>query len=301
MTDNLRRESIEITSRGQWLAARQGLITASIGAALFDRHPYITRAELAGILRGENQGDNPAMRRGRILESAVAAAVMEERPDWLLRKATTFHTLPDHRVGATPDYLIDQPDGRVVNVQCKTVNPSVFDRQWHGAMPLGYSIQVVIENLCLDSATGYLAVLVTNSGFDLHIREVPRHAAAEQRILDAVAAWWDEHDAGRLPAAAPSEAIAAAYDDGSHIDLSQWNDLPGMLEDRAALKATAGECDKRLKAIDDTIRERIGAARTAWLPGWLIRYPTIEAKAYTVPARSYRRLDVRPAKEEDTA
>lgn len=300
MTDDLRRESIEITSRGQWLAVRRPLMTASRIGALFDAHPYLTRAEVAAEMAGQNQGDNPAMRRGRILEPAVAAAVEEERPDLgPLRKNSDFFILPDHRLGATPDYLIEASDG-VVNVQCKTVNPSTFE-QWRGTFPLGYVLQVVTENLVLDSLTGYLAVLVTSSGYPLHLREVPRHAAAEQRILDAVAAWWREHDAGRLAAAAPSAEIAADLDDGSHIDLSADNELPGMLEDRAALKATVGECDKRLKLIDDTIRERVGAARSAWLPGWLIRLPTIEAKAYSVPARSYRRLDVRPTKEEDAA
>ncbi|HYJ44056.1 MAG TPA: YqaJ viral recombinase family protein [Xanthobacteraceae bacterium] len=300
MSDGIVRESWKISSRGEWLDRRRGLMTASRIAVLWDAHPYLTRDQVIAEMMGQNHGDNPAMRRGRILEPAVAEAVKEERPDLTpLRKATTFHTCPDHRLGATPDYVVDRPEG-VINIQCKTVNPSTFE-QWRGTFPLGYQIQVATENLVLDSITGWLAVLVTSSGYPLHLKEIPRHAAAERRIITDLAAFWADFDAGRLTKAAPSAELAAAYDDGSHIDLSADNELPSLLEDRAALKATVSDADKRLKAIDDTIRERVGAARTAWLPGWLIRLGTIEARAYTVPARSYRRLDVRPTREDEAA
>jgi len=297
MSDRLIRESWEIASRGEWLEHRHDHITTNQITTLFNQHPFLSHNKLTTKLHNEHNNDNnPAIRAGRILEPAVLEACREEHPLWVIERATTYHWLPDHRLGATPDAWLGS-DGLI---QVKTVSPQEWER-WRGTAPLAYVLQTLTELLVTGRAHGILAIMVRSPSYPLHLREVPRHAEAEQRILAAVAAWWREHDAGRLPAAAPSEEIAAAMDDGSHVDLSADNELPGMLEDRAALKATVGECDKRLKAIDDTIRERVGAARSAWLPGWLIRLPTIEAKAYSVPARSYRRLDVRPTQEGDAA
>ena len=298
MSDGLRREIRPITSLGEWLAWRQDLVTASPIGALFGCHPYVTLEDLAAEKRGlkRGEGDNASMRRGRIFETAVIAAIQEEHPEWSVEKATTFHVLPDLRLGCTPDAFGDDD----LLIQIKTVAPRTWE-EWRGHPPLHYTLQTLCELLVTGRARGVLAVMVMSASYPVHYFDVPRHAGAEQRILDAVSAWWAEHDAGRIAPAISSAEIAAETDDGSHIDLSADNLLPSLLEDRAALKATVGECDKRLKAIDDTIRERVGAARSAWLPGWLIRLPTIEAKAYSVPARSYRRLDVRPTKEDEAA
>src|SRR5438270_13532168 len=95
------RELREIGSVGEWLDWRRQDITASRIAALFDRHPYMARDGLAAALRAEsgNGIPSPALRRGRILEPAVAAALAEDHPDWRITKASSYHRLPDHRLG----------------------------------------------------------------------------------------------------------------------------------------------------------------------------------------------------------
>lgn len=288
MTENIEREAREITSVGEWLDWRRQDITASRIAALFDEHPFLTRDRLAADLRGEPaQLTVPAMRRGRILEPAVAAAIAEDHPDWKLAKATTYHRLPDHRLGATPDYWLDN-DGLV---QVKTVAPLEWER-WQGRPPLAYTLQTLTELLVTGRARGVLAVMVCSTSYPLHLYDVPRHETAERRILDAVTEWWRAWDAGEIASAASSAELAAAVDDGSHRDLSGDNLLPGLLAERAALKAQAGAAEKRLKEIDYELKQRIGPARTAWLPGWLIKYPTLHRKEYTVAAGDYRRLEI---------
>lgn len=289
MSDDLRREAREIGSVGEWLDWRRGDITASRIAALFDAHPFMTRAQLAATLRGEhgNGVPNSAMRRGRILEPAVAAALAEEHPDWQIAKATTYHRLPDHRIGCTPDYWWGD-DGLI---QAKTVNPHEWER-WRGKVPLTYTLQTLTELLVTGRERGLLAVMVCAGTFPVHEFPVPRHAEAERKILDAVAEWWRAWDAGAIAAAVPSEPIAADVDDGSHIDLSGDNELTMLLPERAALKAETGRIDARLKEIDYQIKTRVGRARTAWCNGWLIKYPTLNRKEYTVKAGDYRRLEV---------
>jgi predicted phage-related endonuclease len=305
--ENLRREVREINSTAEWLSWRENVMTASRVPALFkledgtSAHPYMTRDALAAEMRGRSRGSNAAMRRGRILEPAVAAAVAEERPDWLVRKANTFHLLPDHRLGATPDYFAQEAFAEVgegfLNIQCKTVNEDEWNK-WRGKPPLGYLLQTACENLVTDASAGVLAIMVTSRSFPLFLFDVPRHEAAEQRILDAVVGWWCAWDSGEIAAPAPLEDIAEALDDGSYRDLSADNMMPGLLAERAELKAAVSASERRLKDIDYDIKNRIGAAHTAYVPGWSITFATQKRKETTIPASAIRVLRVKAIAEE---
>lgn len=287
----------EITSRAEWLAWRRGIITASRIGALFGCHKYLTREQLAAELRGANQGDNPAMRAGRILEPGVLVAMREEHPDWSIHPATTFHVDPALRFGCTPDawfseagrYLWNEMDGLI---QVKTVSPEEWEK-WHGKPPLAYTLQCLAEMMLTGRTRGLLAVMIRSRSYPMHEFDVPRHPAAEARILAAVAEWWRAYDAGEIPAPADPAGLDEMLDDGSSKDLSGDNQIAFLLEERETLKQTVAEAEAALKRIDYDVKNRIGPARTAWLPGWQLSYPTIKAKEYTVPAREYRRLTVK--------
>ena len=239
--------------------------------------------------------DSPAMRRGRILEPAVAAALAEERPDLPpLVKATTYHRVPEWRLGCTPDYLC----GDEGLVQCKTVSPHQW-QAWHGKIPTGYVIQTLCEMMVTGRAWGLLAVLEVSPSYPLHVVDVPRHEAAERRILDAVAAWWRAFDAGEIAGTAPSAEIEADLDDGSFADLSKDNELPSLLGERSTLKATTSDAEKRLKEIDYEIKNRMGRASRAWLPGWNISFATQHRREAIIPARDIRVLRVRAVDEQE--
>jgi predicted phage-related endonuclease len=295
------REVREITSIADWLTWRQSDVTASRVACLFDAHPYMTRDNLAEVLRGTtgsggstNPPDNAAMRRGRIWEPACAAAIAEERPEWRLTKATAYHRLPALRLGCTPDYFVDD-DGLV---QIKTCSPRAWEA-WHGRPPLAYTIQTLTELLVTGRAWGCLAVMVMSQSYPVHYFAVPRHPAAEARILNAVAEWWRAWDGGEIAHAAPSTEIAADLDDGSFVDLSKDNALPAMLDERAALKATTSDAERRLKELDYEIKNRMGRASRGWLPGWNISFATQHRKEVLLPARDIRVLRVRATKEQE--
>jgi hypothetical protein len=292
-----RREVREITGIGEWLRWRRQHVTASRVSALFDEHPFLTRDGLAAELRGDSgEVPNSSMRAGNILEAGFPTAVKHDDKPWELIKANTYHWLPDHRLGATPDFWIGD-DGLF---QAKTVSVEQWEK-WHGHPPLGYTIQTLTEMLVTGRAWGVLGVMIRFGGYPVHYFSVPRHAAAEQRILDAVAAWWRAWDSGAIPDAAPSDALAAELDDGSYRDLSADNELPLLLEERQALKATTGIADKRLKEIDLTIKERIGPASTAWLPGWQLSFKSQNRREVLIPATTIRVLRVKPTADGDAA
>jgi predicted phage-related endonuclease len=294
----MQRETWKITSRGEWLERRRGLLTASRIAALFDAHPYMSREQLGGTMTGAwSEGDNAAMRRGRILESAVVEALREEHPGWTIERATTFHSIPECRLGATPDAFFTDEDGERGLIQIKTADPEVWQR-WNGRPPLAYQLQTLTEMMCCDLDRGILAVMITNRSLPVYEFAVPRHPAAEAKLLEAAAAWWREWDAGRIAPAAPSDGLQALLDDGSTADLSSDNWLSAALPERATLKAEIGAAEKRCAEIDAYIKNAMGAATYGHLPGWVITFRSHERAERLVPAATIRSLRIRHQEEE---
>jgi predicted phage-related endonuclease len=302
------REVREIESTGAWLDWRREDLTASRIPALWNLHPYLSREQLVDIMRADTSAgsgtppDNAAMRRGRIFEAAVAAAIAEERPEWTLAKATTYHRIPSLRIGCTPDYFatstLPKEPGRGI-IQIKTAAPRVWER-WQGRAPLPYIIQTLTEAVVCECAWAWLVIMVMSDSYPVHYFAVPRHAEAETRILVAATKWWREFDAGELPGtAAGASELAADFDDGSWIDLSADNALPGLLDERASLKATTSDAERRLKEIDYEIKNRMGRASRAWLPGWDISFATQHRKEVLLAARDIRVLRVRATEEQE--
>ena len=301
------REAWEITSTAEWLARRQRDVTCSRLPALFDEHPYMTRDSLAEVMRGDtssggsiNPPGNASMRRGRIFEAAVASAAGEEKPEWQLAKANSYHSIPSLRFGGTPDYWLTstvQPGKGVLEI--KTARPTVWEK-WHGKPPLGYLIQVLGQLLVTGADWGWLAVMVMSDSFPVHYFSVPRHAEAERRILAAVEAWWRAFDAGLPPGTAAGAAeLEAAFDDGSHVDLSTDNYLCAALPEREALKAQCSAAEKQIAEIDAALKAAMGAAATAYVPGYSISWKTQHRRETVIAARDIRVLRVRAVDEQE--
>jgi predicted phage-related endonuclease len=287
--DGYRRESRHIEGIGAWLDQRRGHVTASRMGALFDAHPYLSRDQLAGELRGHStKGDTPALRRGRILEPAVAAALNEEHPEWTLVKCNSYFWLPDHRIGATPDYYWDS-DGLI---ECKTVRPDIWDR-WHARPPLAYTLQLLTGLMCTGRTRGILAVMVLSPDYPVYEFEVPRHPAAEQRIIEATAAWWREYDQGLIAVPQPAEELEAMLDTGEHLDWSDNQEMRVLLEERRDLKAEISRLTQRLGEHEYRIKNTIGPASTAWLPGYYVTFRRHHRKEYTVGAAEIRTLRIK--------
>jgi hypothetical protein len=202
----MKRESFEITDRASWAQMRRGDLTASRIAALFEQHPFLSRRALAEQLRGVTRRiDTYSMRCGRILEPGVAVALSEARPEWKLTKATSYHRLPELRIGGTPDYFVGD-DGLV---QIGTISPA----EWQEEPPLYKIIQTHCELLVTGRRYGWLAIMLREfPELPLHVFEVPHDAAAEEAILDAAAAWWHAWDEdGAIPPAAKLEIVTGGW------------------------------------------------------------------------------------------
>jgi predicted phage-related endonuclease len=316
---NLEIERRPITDRNEWLFEwKPRDVTASVVAALprFACHTYVTPLRLFVEKSGIeflNQ-DNKVTRRGRWLEPAVAKAVAEVRPEWTLEAPEVYLRSPQHRLGATPDYFIHGDPRGLGVLQCKTVAPHVFERDWLSgtALPRWIGLQVLTEMMLSEAAFGAVAALVVDP-FNMDIviieveREPPGGRSQEAEIIDATDAFWADVAAGREPTPdfeRDRKAIEALWPQerqGKTIDLSSHNQLGEMLELRTALmkrmKADEAQCD----AIENEIRFLAGEAELiTGIDGYRITYRTTNFNGYKVDPRSSRVLRIFHKRAEQT-
>lgn len=303
-------ERIPITDREQWLALRRQDVTASDVGAVFGLHPYKTPLALWTEKTDPSfmhDVDNPALRRGRWLETAVIAACQDEHPDWSIAQPGVYLRDPEYRIGATPDAIARTSDGEVI-IQCKTVAEPIFKAQWQDGPPQHYYLQALTEAMLWGAPRAVLAVLIVSAfGADYREYDVPRHEGAEQRIRDGVARFWQDITFGITPKAdyaADGDLLAklhAPKDGAPPVDLSTDNFLPELLEEREALHRHFKDCETRLEAIKNEIVAKLAGATIGTLNGWTITRRMQHRKEQLMKATSFPVLRITRHKEETKA
>lgn len=295
-----------IASRQQWLAMRQEDVTASDIGALFNVSPYKSElklyAEKAG-LPGATSMTN-IMQRGLWLEPGVIRACQDLHPDWQIEQLAVYLRCPELKLGATPD-AVATIDGSPVNCQLKVVAAPEFNKHWENGPPLHIVLQAITEAMLLDVPSSVVACLILDAySAELMTYEIPRHVEAEGRILGRVHKFHQNLARGMRPAARTAEdgqLLARIFPDAVPepvLDLSGDNQLPELLDQRALMKAVAKEAKDEIEAIDARIKDKLGAAERATLPGWKIAWPTITVAEHLQPATSFRRLTVSKRKDD---
>jgi putative phage-type endonuclease len=304
--------------REQWLALRMSDITASDVAAVCGLDPYKTPlriyAEKTGLLAP--QVENEAMTRGRHFEKAAISWLVEKQPTWDVRKATVYLRNPELRIGATPDVVAVDPEREAFGtVQIKVIAARVFNEHWRGGAdadepatiraPIGYQLQTITEAKMLGASWAALAALVvTEFTADLHIVPVDIHDGAWTRIKNDVAFFWACVAEGRPPPVDPSrdaETIAGMYPAeriAEPMDLSGWNELPALLDERADIMARNKVDDLRKKEIETEIKARLGEhERGLCADGRVIKWRVEPRGGYTVEPSNPRVLRIAQKKE----
>lgn len=288
-----------ITSREQWLEMRKSDVTASVIGALFGEHPYVTARELYMAHSGLefSKEENQAMRRGRLMEPTVAAAVEEQRPDWGLEKNEHYYRDPEIRLGATPDYLIHGDPRGLGVLQIKTTEASVYARDWDNGkhIPLYIELQTMVECMLTGADFGEVAVMVTPTRRLMPtILPIQRILGAERKIISAVKQFWDDVAAGREPALNFEKDLALLkrmFPQATEktVDLSGDNAVPMLLIQRHNLTQAIKELQKDKDAISAELIAKIGEAeRATGIPGWSMTYKMI--KETTKVYRAHREL-----------
>ena len=293
-------DRLPITTREEWLTWRKSDVTASVVAALFDLHPYQTPLGLYLEKSGFDmpQPDNAVLRRGRLLEGAVAQAVAEEKPDWLITKASDYLRDTEARLGCTTDFLIaGDPRGKIV-LQAKTVAPMIYRRDWTDDSPPFYIVlQTAQEAMLEDAALGVIAALEVDPWrLDLHLYEVPRHDGTERKIREAAAKFWDDVAAKREPKAdfaRDGELITMLYrsvqqaNPSNVIDLRQDNRIYELLEELERVKAEIKIAEEAEEKCKTEIKAKLAGASAAILTGWRLTHKIQHKRGHYVNPTSF--------------
>jgi hypothetical protein len=301
-------ERIAITDREQWLSMRSQDVTASIAGALLGVHPYSTAYGLYLLKKGmihEDPEETAPMRRGRLLEPVAVQMLREDRPDWTIHEHPVgfYYRDPEARVGATPDVIATNEHGQRGIVQIKSVEPSIFRRDWKtedGVIepPLWIVIQGIIEAHLTGVEWAAVAPMVIGFGVELPVIPIPIHAGIYDRIKAEVATFWDRIEQSQPydpDYARDGSLIARLYpgDNGVEVDLSGDNEAPMYVDQleaaRAAKKAAEGD-EKTAKA---ALASKIGDAAIARLSdGRRVSHKTQRRAGYFVNETEFRVLRI---------
>ena len=307
-------DATPITSREQWLSQRKFFVTASVAAAMFGCHPYVTAyqlwAEKSGLV-SEDRVETPAMRRGRLLEPVLLQLLREEFPTWKIVPCTKFYSDAKARIGATPDFLATRPDITGLGIiQGKTMGKFAARKGWTDAdgdmaVPTWVGIQASTEaSLTGASWAAVAAMSLGDGGLDLHVEDVPLLPALVGKLRGLVSDFWwrvATNHPYHMDFNRDAALISQIYsdDDGSEIDLSRSNRVAEILAEREGLKArekNGSDAEEARKVIDAEIIATLGnATRGRLADGRMIEAKTIKRRGYEVQPSTYRTVKVKAA------
>jgi hypothetical protein len=295
-------------ANGQLHPMRERDVTASTIAALVGTHPYITPYGLhqlkAGAVAADTEETAP-MRRGRLLEPVAVQAIREDHPELTIEEYPVgyYYRDPEHRIGATPDLLARDADGRLGVVQIKNCEGSIFRRDWRGDSgaidpPLWVVIQALVEASLTGAEWAAVAPMRVGFGVEIDLVPIPLHAGIIERLQYEVAEFWRRIEAGTPPDpdyGRDGALIARLYpqDNGTEIDLSADNLLPQVVADLECARADKKDADGREKVAKTIIQEKMKDARFARLAdGRRISNATVSRKGYVVEPTSFRTIKI---------
>lgn len=304
-----------VTSIDEWLAMREGDVTASNAAALFGDgvHPYVSALELWARKTGLRppQPQSPAMRRGQLMEPVILQMLREDYPDWRFEQANRYYSDPLARIGATPDFYATRPDMPGFGViDAKSVGKFAFKKGWRDAdgdlaVPMWIAIQVTVTAALCGASWGAVAPLqMGDGGLDLSLEDIPLRPAVMPRLAELVEDFWRRV---RKKEAYPPDwnrdvgLIASLYngEEGPPLDWGSDEEVLKLLDEREALKlreADASAAAKERKLIDAKLMLRLGNASAATVDdGRTVSVKIIRKKSYTVAAAQYPQLSVKAA------
>lgn len=309
--------SREIVSREEWLEWRRDNVNASDAACLWGDgiHPYVT-AYLMWARHARDQmspkRENPAMRRGRLLEPVALELAKSEKPAWVIYPAGQYLHHPEWRIGCTPDAYIKRwgqdggpPDDGVL--QIKTVGYYAFKNTWKKPSgeiepPLWVAVQATIEAILSGRDFAVVGAMVISDGgmIDMHLIDIPIKPGILTQLRAKVNDFWrriDADDPYPIDWSRDAGVVMDLYrdDDGSEVDLTGDEWVAEKLLAREGLKATEKAGDdaaKVRKLIDAQIINRLGNARIGRIGDRYIRAATVSKNSYTVQASSYRTIRI---------
>lgn len=291
-------------ARPEWLAKRKLDVTASELGCLFGDTRYLTPFGLYHRkLIGEREEENAAMKRGRVMEPAVAKLLSIDLPELALTSCEGQYLSlrtddPLVRIGATKDYQgtadmatlgpalarlgVKPPAswrGRVsLAVELKVVFGGAYHTHWGAGPPRQYILQAMTQAMLGGDDGAILSAMVISGGgqVELVVYCIPRDFDAELSIVERVRDFWEGFDAQRIPDVQPEDSknIGDLFtaNDAEVIDLNgepEWRTLVSQCIADAALHKAM---ERNVDGAKAKLKLKMGSATKATLNGYIITW-----------------------------
>jgi putative phage-type endonuclease len=281
----LTRISITPDNEEHWLSLRSHDLTSTDVAALFGLSPYKTPFELwhekkaAEIVRLQ---DNPRMAWGRRLESAVAHGIAEDM-GWSARPFKDYMRIPEHRIGASFDFMVQDragvDDSAAAILEIKCVDFLAFRDGWtieddFIEAPAHIELQVQHQMLVSGLSRAYIGVLV--GGNRIEVLERQADPKVHAGILAAAAKFWADVAAGNAPPPVmPDDAAAVIAMNqyaapGKLLDARGNPDVIAAVAEYAAASARAKEAEEAKQVAKADLLLAIGDAEKVLVDGYSV-------------------------------
>jgi putative phage-type endonuclease len=285
VTPPLTRISITPDNEEHWLGLRTQDLTSTDVAALFGLSPYKTKFELwheklaAEIVRLQ---DNPRMAWGRRLESAVANGIAEDM-GWSVRPFKDYMRIPEHRIGASFDFMVQDragvDDSAAAILEIKCVDFLAFRDGWtieddFIEAPAHIELQVQHQMLVSGLSRAYIGVLV--GGNRIEVLERQADPKVHAGILAAAAKFWADVAAGNAPPPVmPDDAAAVIAMNqyaapGKLLDARGNPDVIAAVAEYAAASARAKEAEEAKQVAKADLLLAIGDAEKVLVDGYSV-------------------------------
>lgn len=297
-----------MSGRDAWLQLRAKNIGASDAGALFHTHPYQTAVKLwalhSGRLQPDDDEDSDAMRRGRILEPAVAAALREMHPEWVITPAAEYVELPGLRLGCTPDFYawpshqaLLKDEGRFL-IQVKTVLEDKYEAEWTPSPPAHFLVQAQAEMLVTGIPRNVLAVMVLdNRKFPVFTYDFEADEFFHRQLEAAARKFWRSVADGvepRLKHPQDGETLARLYAQGDG-STAQMHGNDAFAEACKAYEFASGTLKIAEKSKADAasrIKALLRNHSKAEGNGWKVNWSDVPGCTVVQERKAHRRLTV---------
>jgi putative phage-type endonuclease len=228
-------------------------ITSTDVSVLFGVSPYKSALQLWAEKKNKQIiqiEENERIFSGRVLEPSIAIGAAEKW-GWKIAKADRYVRLPEHRIGSSFDYIIDNgKDVAASMLEIKNVDGFQYWEKWierDGIVepPPHILFQLQHQLLVAGVPKGYIVALVGGNKWVKIEQEADEKV--HQAILKVVAEFWRTIEANEEPAIdwnKDADFICSRY--------SSWreNETLDMTEDVAALAKEYNDALKAVKAAE---------------------------------------------------
>jgi predicted phage-related endonuclease len=273
-----------------------------IGCLSNFRSGYRLWMEKAGRLPPEDLSEVDRVRAGQFLEPAIAEWARSKWADWggSIRKVRRYMTHPTvDGWGASLDYEIVATG--MPPVEIKTADAHYVRDAWTVdgdeivMPPLPYVLQLQHQMGAVDAPHGWIVALV--GGNQLMRGKIARHEPTQQRIADAISAFWRGVREGVEPTwLAEYETTAKVYaygDKAAAADLTADAEMPALCERYLERKAALVELETEVEGIKGQIASRLGEATKATTAGYRLSWPVMTREEKIIPERIQKALTYR--------